>query len=103
MSEEVKAPVKAAKTGTTAKMPPSSLPLLPFPFSFPPLEVPTNNVPIPVAVTVIPPPFPTLVEDNEINKKLFIKQLQSKGLNCDIASNGEEAIMAFLNNKYDII
>ena len=29
--------VKAAKTGTTAKMPPSSLPLLPFPFSFPPL------------------------------------------------------------------
>jgi CheY-like chemotaxis protein/HPt (histidine-containing phosphotransfer) domain-containing protein len=44
-----------------------------------------------------------LVEDNEINIRLFINILKIRGLKCDIALNGVEALAAYENNKYDII
>ncbi|OOM77866.1 signal transduction histidine-protein kinase BarA [Clostridium sp. BL-8] len=44
-----------------------------------------------------------LVEDNEINIRLFINILKVRGLKCDIALNGVEAVAAYENNKYDII
>ncbi|WHH60092.1 response regulator [Petroclostridium sp. X23] len=44
-----------------------------------------------------------LVEDNEINRELFIKMIKMEGLSCDVAVNGEEAVRACLNNNYDVI
>ena len=44
-----------------------------------------------------------VVEDNEINRKVFLKQLQNIGLTCDIAMNGEEAVRSFENNDYNLI
>lgn len=43
------------------------------------------------------------VEDNEINRRYFLKLLKAQGLNCDIAGNGLEAVNACLTNNYDII
>jgi len=44
-----------------------------------------------------------LVEDNEVNRLFFIKLLQLKKLNCDVAINGKEAVEACKNKDYDII
>lgn len=44
-----------------------------------------------------------LVEDNDINKKFFVKLLKMKGLNCDVAVNGVEAVSASEHKDYDII
>ncbi|MBZ9688530.1 response regulator [Clostridium estertheticum] len=44
-----------------------------------------------------------LVEDNKVNRMLFIKLLKMKGFCCDIAINGEEAVKACFNSNYDII
>ncbi len=44
-----------------------------------------------------------LVEDNESNRRLFVKMLENKGLTCDVAENGEQAIKACTDNDYDII
>lgn len=44
-----------------------------------------------------------LVEDNEINRKLIITILKYKGLNCDVAENGLEALKACMERNYDII
>jgi len=44
-----------------------------------------------------------LVEDNETNRMLFIKLLNKKGLSCDIAINGEEAVRACVKKNYDMI
>ena len=44
-----------------------------------------------------------LVEDTKINRMLFIKLLKMKGLSCDVAINGEEAVRAYMDSSYDII
>lgn len=44
-----------------------------------------------------------LAEDNEINRKLIIYALKSKNMACDVAVNGEEALMLFLKKDYDVI
>jgi len=44
-----------------------------------------------------------LVEDNQTNQAFFAKLLQLKGLACDVASNGEEALRAWRVQPYDII
>ncbi len=44
-----------------------------------------------------------LVEDNEVNRIFFIKLLKMKGLSCDIAVNGKEAVDACIHKEYDII
>lgn len=44
-----------------------------------------------------------LAEDNETNRKLIITILKQKGLNCDVAENGLEALKACLERNYDII
>jgi CheY-like chemotaxis protein len=44
-----------------------------------------------------------MVEDNEINRRIFVKLLKMKGLNCDVAINGEEAVRASADKSYDII
>ena len=44
-----------------------------------------------------------LVEDNEINKRFFMKLLHVHGLNLDVVCNGEEAVLACSSQHYDII
>lgn len=44
-----------------------------------------------------------LAEDNDINTKLIAVMLENKGLECDIAMDGEEAVQAFRMNDYDLI
>lgn len=44
-----------------------------------------------------------VVEDSEINCKLILKILRTYGLNCDLATNGQEAITAYKAHKYDLI
>ncbi|MBN2222746.1 MAG: response regulator, partial [Vallitaleaceae bacterium] len=44
-----------------------------------------------------------LVEDNVINQKVALKTLQKRGYHCDIASNGEEAVRAWIKHSYDMI
>jgi signal transduction histidine kinase/DNA-binding response OmpR family regulator len=44
-----------------------------------------------------------LAEDNEVNMKFFRNLLKMKGLNCDVAVNGEEAVRAWECTNYDLI
>ncbi len=44
-----------------------------------------------------------LAEDNPINRKLIETILNKIKLTCDIAKNGEEALIKLLNNKYDLV
>ena len=44
-----------------------------------------------------------LVEDNLINQKLALLQLEKLGLSVEIASNGREAIEKIIANKYSIV
>ena len=44
-----------------------------------------------------------VAEDNDINRKFFLKMLRAKGLNCDLVVNGKEAIEACTKKKYDLI
>lgn len=44
-----------------------------------------------------------LAEDFEMNRAFFIKFLERKGLGCDVAVNGEEAVRACVEKNYDII
>ncbi|MDQ2084908.1 response regulator [Herbivorax sp. ANBcel31] len=44
-----------------------------------------------------------MVEDNKLNRLFFIKLLKSKGLSCDVAMNGEEAVNACIEKNYDIV
>jgi CheY-like chemotaxis protein len=45
-----------------------------------------------------------LIEDNKINQMITRKMLQNKGMICDdIIDNGEDAIVAVKNNKYDLV
>lgn len=44
-----------------------------------------------------------LVEDNEINRRFFIELLKVRGLSCDVAVNGEEAVRICFDKKYDVV
>lgn len=44
-----------------------------------------------------------LVEDNVVNRKLFVKILQMNGLACEVVENGREAVEACNSKSYDII
>lgn len=44
-----------------------------------------------------------VVEDSKINCKLIIKILSKNGLSCNIATDGNQAIEAYKNKKYDLI
>jgi PAS domain S-box-containing protein len=44
-----------------------------------------------------------LVEDNLINQKLAIALLTKAGYGCDLAKNGQEAIEAVMDKKYDLV
>lgn len=44
-----------------------------------------------------------VVEDSEINKKLICKILANNKINCDVASNGQEALSALARKSYDLI
>jgi signal transduction histidine kinase/CheY-like chemotaxis protein/ligand-binding sensor domain-containing protein len=44
-----------------------------------------------------------IAEDNPINQKLSTRVLSKLGYQADVASNGKEAIDAFMNKKYDLI
>ena len=42
-------------------------------------------------------------EDNRINQRITVMQLQKIGVSCDIANNGLEAFELFKKNEYDLI
>lgn len=44
-----------------------------------------------------------LVEDNEVNRRFFVKLLGLQQLRCEVACNGEEAVRVWTQNHYDII
>jgi signal transduction histidine kinase len=44
-----------------------------------------------------------LVEDNKINQMVTKKMLEKKKIFCEIVDNGEDAIEAVRNNKYDLV
>jgi len=44
-----------------------------------------------------------LVEDNEVNIRVFVELLKKKGLSCDVALNGQEAVQACAKQDYDLV
>ena len=44
-----------------------------------------------------------VAEDNTMNQRLVIKALKTKGIVCDLADNGREAVLACQKKKYDLI
>lgn len=44
-----------------------------------------------------------VAEDNIINQKLITRALESRGLTCDIAANGNDAMNACLTKNYDLV
>jgi PAS domain S-box-containing protein len=44
-----------------------------------------------------------LVEDNDMNSKIIIRMLESRGYSCELAKNGKESIDLTRNNEYDLI
>jgi len=44
-----------------------------------------------------------LVEDNEMNRKIFISILKSRDMTCDVAVNGNEALEVVSEKDYDIV
>ncbi|EKQ56792.1 MULTISPECIES: response regulator [unclassified Clostridium] len=44
-----------------------------------------------------------LVEDNEVNRKIFISMLKSHNMDCDVALDGSEALKAVSEKDYDIV
>lgn len=44
-----------------------------------------------------------LAEDNPINQRVAVLSLKRLGVNCDIASNGIEAVDKFIKNGYSLI
>eukprot|EP00899_Mesostigma_viride_P026845 jgi/Mesvir1/7345/Mv19153-RA.1 len=48
-------------------------------------------------------PIVLLVEDTEINQRIFKKMLQSMGVDVDVASDGMEAVEAWKKKYYDLV
>lgn len=44
-----------------------------------------------------------IVDDNEVNQIVVLKVLEKKGLSCESASNGQEAIEKIMSHKYDAV
>ena len=44
-----------------------------------------------------------LVEDNEVNQKIALKMIQEFGVDCDLATDGMQALSMCHNKKYDLI
>lgn len=44
-----------------------------------------------------------LIEDNKINQMITKKMVTNKGMICEVIDNGEDAIKAIKNNKYDLV
>ena len=43
------------------------------------------------------------MEDNEVNRAIFIKMLTTKGCRCDGATDGHHAVQLALQKKFDLI
>ncbi|MDF2614129.1 MAG: sensor hybrid histidine kinase [Clostridia bacterium] len=44
-----------------------------------------------------------LVEDNAMNRKIIISMLKTRGMTCDVAVNGSEALKAVAEKDYDVV
>ncbi len=44
-----------------------------------------------------------LVEDNEMNQKIIVKMLEKRGMYCDVACSGAEALKALQEKEYDLV
>ena len=53
---------------------------------------------------IVPEGFTILLaEDNPINQRVAVLSLKRLGIQCDIASNGIEAVDKFIENRYNLI
>ncbi len=55
------------------------------------------------ASRVGPPPLVLVVEDNRINQRVAVKQLERLGCRVDVAANGREAVEQVRRGRYDLI
>ena len=44
-----------------------------------------------------------LIEDNKINQMITKKMVENKAMLCEVIDNGEDAIQAVKNNRYDLV
>ena len=44
-----------------------------------------------------------LIEDNKINQMITKKMVENKRMYCEVIDNGEDAIVAVKNNKFDLV
>ncbi|HCR90317.1 MAG TPA: histidine kinase [Prolixibacteraceae bacterium] len=44
-----------------------------------------------------------LAEDNPINQRIAVLSLKRLGASCDIAGNGNEALIKYIENRYNLI
>ena len=44
-----------------------------------------------------------LIEDNKINQMITKKMVENKAMVCEVIDNGEDAIQAVKNNRYDLV
>ncbi|APB34528.1 sensory box histidine kinase/response regulator [Gloeomargarita lithophora Alchichica-D10] len=66
--------------------------------------VPTGTLP-PTPATIAPTSTlrVLLAEDNPVNQKVALKQLESLGFSADVAANGQEALEMILRFAYDLV
>ena len=64
----------------------------------------------PAASTVAPPPAlcaghlrVLVAEDNAVNQKVIVKQLEKLGVKADLAADGSQAIAAVVDHPYDLV
>ena len=68
-----------------------------------PLSLGTTPVPADAAVTAVQPRRVLLVEDNEINRRVAVGLLRSRGHHVDFAGNGEEAVNLTAEQEFDVV
>ena len=71
-------------------------------------EQPSGALPAAAAVAVLTAEFNAnlkilLVEDDQISRSYFVRQLQRHGLCCDVAPDGQTALELCANKNYDLI
>ena len=69
-------------------------------------QMPRTNVPAPAVASDTPLIKPTrilLAEDNIVNQRVALKQLQRLGYTADLAATGVEVLEAVARNRYDVI
>jgi CheY-like chemotaxis protein len=72
-----------------------------------PFAIGSNDVPAPSKFVYNDDTFKRkkvlLIEDNKINQMITKKMVENKEMLCEVIDNGEDAIQAVKNNRYDLV